>query len=313
MARCSDALVLLNGQAGNVCLAPCYAAKKMENIHANSALDAAVRDEKSLKMSAQQQESAHLVEPSPQHLHQRNIGRVLPSLGGDALEQTNEMVQEQQDGDGDGDRLVDNDDDDGPADHDDDDGVADDDVTDTDDDNTDTDDDDDDDSIDDDDVADVADEADEADNDGSLPTQEAQPVVESVSLKKRKPVDETKEPYLSEDSDNVPCGANYSISTIVRCKTSALIRFGFGVSIIVAFFYYRRRRRLGGRRRRMDKSHEYARIIQEYDDLEGTFGDDISYDDDNETMSTWSDGGVGGMEMQNYHTDDRLGMHELNG
>ena len=146
-----------------------------------------------------------------------------------------------------------------------------------------------------------------------MPTQEAQPVVESVSLKKRKPVDETKEPYLSEDSDNVPCGANYSISTIVRCKTSALIRFGFGVSIIVAFFYYRRRRRLGGRRRRMDKSHEYARIIQEYDDLEGTFGDDISYDDDNETMSTWSDGGVGGMEMQNYHTDDRLGMHELNG
>ena len=63
----------------------------------------------------------------------------------------------------------------------------------------------------------------------------------------------------------------------------------------------------------MDKSHEYARIIQEYDDLEGTFGDDISYDDDNETMSTWSDGGVGGMEMQNYHTDDRLGIHELNG
>ena len=63
----------------------------------------------------------------------------------------------------------------------------------------------------------------------------------------------------------------------------------------------------------MDKSHEYARIIQEYDELEGTFGDDISYDDDNETMSTWSEGGVGGMEMQNYHTDDRLGMHELNG
>ena len=158
----------------------------------------------------------------------------------------------------------------------------------------------------------------DADDGDRVPIPEDKPVVESVSLKKRKPNDETKEPYLPDDSDT-SCRASSSISTALRCRTSALIRYHtvglmFGASLILAFFCYRRKRRLGGRRsRRLDKSHEYARIIREYDDLEGTFDDDISYNDDNETMSTWSGGGVGGLEMQNYHSDDRLGMHELNG
>ena len=148
------------------------------------------------------------------------------------------------------------------------------------------------------------DAVDDANDDDRVPIPEDKPVVESVSLKKRKPNDETKEPYLPDDSDTALCGASSSISTALRCKTSALIRYHtvglmFWASLILAFFCYRRKRRLGGRRsRRLDKSHEYARIIQEYDNLEGTFDDDISYNDDNETMSTWSDGG--GLEMQ-YH------------
>ena len=155
------------------------------------------------------------------------------------------------------------------------------------------------------------DAVDDTNDDDRVPIPEDKPVVESVSLKKRKPNDETREPYLPDDSNTAPCGASSSISTALRCKTSALIRYHtvglmLGASLILAFFCYRRKRRLGGRRsRRLDKSHEYARIIQEYDDLEGTFDDDISYNYDNETMSTWSDGGVGGLEM--------LGVHELNG
>ena len=171
----------------------------------------------------------------------------------------------------------------------------------------------------DDDNVDDDDAVDDADDDDRVPIPEDKPVVESVSLKKRKPNDETKEPYLPDDSDTALCGEKSSISAL-RCKTSALIRYHtvglmFGASLILAFFCYRRKRRLGGRRsRRLDKSHEYARIIQEYDALlEGNFDDDISYNDDNETMSTWSGRGVGGLEMQNYHSDDRLGVHELNG
>ena len=182
-----------------------------------------------------------------------------------------------------------------------DDDTADDDRTDRDDDNVDDD-----------------DAVDDADDDDRVPIPEDKPVVESVSLKKRKPNDETKEPYLPDDSDTALCGEKSSISAL-RCKTSALVRYHtvglmFGASLILTFFCYRRKRRLGGRRsRRLDKSHEYARIIQEFDELEGTFDDGISYNDDNETMSTWSGGGVGGLEMQNYHSDDRLGVHELNG
>eukprot|EP00563_Minutocellus_polymorphus_P013957 CAMPEP_0181047572 /NCGR_PEP_ID=MMETSP1070-20121207/14955_1 /TAXON_ID=265543 /ORGANISM="Minutocellus polymorphus, Strain NH13" /LENGTH=124 /DNA_ID=CAMNT_0023126261 /DNA_START=3 /DNA_END=374 /DNA_ORIENTATION=- len=87
----------------------------MRGMYVNSALDAAVRDEE-LKRQVQQEELAHRAapSPSPQHFHQRNIDRVLPSLGGDMLEQATEMVQEQEQQDeyDDGNRVNDDDDDD---------------------------------------------------------------------------------------------------------------------------------------------------------------------------------------------------------
>jgi hypothetical protein len=286
---------------------------------------------------ANQEGAAHPAVPSQSH--QRNIDRVLPSLAKDVArevvgtEESHPGIIRVPQMSGGGDRVQEEDEYDFECDDDNsaknkveaeaeetssgnDDNVVETEAKDDDDDAA-YDDDDDDDDAENDDVVD------DADDDDRVPTREEyEPVVESVSLKKRKPTDETKEPYLPDFASDTKCGAKSSLSGTLRCKSSALIRHHtaglmVGASLILAFFCYRRKRQLGGRRSRWldkSKSHEYARIIQEYDDLQGTFDDDISYNnDDNETMSTWIGGGVGGFEMQNCHSDDRLGIHELNG
>ena len=167
----------------------------------------------------------------------------------------------------------------------------------------------------------------EDDDDDRVSTDEKQPSAESVPLTRNSAKENKKAPYVHDEPTESSCDKASSISAIIRCKTAAVVKyhtfaFSLGCLLILVFLYYRRKRRAsaGRRSRRFGAKNqgEYARIIQEYDDLEGTFDDDLaSLNDDNETMSTWSDGDIGGpsaLEMQNFRgSDDKLGMHEMNG